>query len=204
MPSDSLPLTVDSPQAQTPDQNPLILVMVGTDYHPFDRLVDWTDEWLATRPGAQVRMVTQFGRTHQPVRAQGREFIPRAELDALLAEASVVVCHGGPSTIVETWRRGLVPIVVARSAQLGEHVDDHQQRFARAMADRGLIRLVADRALLLASIDEAVAHPFVVADGEVLHDPAESALRLGALVDDLVALGAGRRRWGRRRRARAA
>ena len=25
----------------------LVFVTVGTDYHPFDRLVDWIDRWVA-------------------------------------------------------------------------------------------------------------------------------------------------------------
>lgn len=169
-----------------PARAPLVLVMVGTDHHPFDRLVQWTDEWLQTRPHAQVQMITQYGRTHPPAAAEGCDFLPRTELDELLHQASVVVCHGGPSTIVETRRRGLVPIVLARTARLGEHVDDHQQRFATVMASRGLIRLVNDRPQLLSALDEAVAKPFRVDRAESLPDPAESARRLGKLVDEVV------------------
>jgi hypothetical protein len=29
---------------------PLLLVTVGTDHHPFDRLVRWVDGWLASSP----------------------------------------------------------------------------------------------------------------------------------------------------------
>jgi UDP-N-acetylglucosamine transferase subunit ALG13 len=184
------------PEHEPSEPAPLILVMVGTDHHPFDRLVDWADDWLESRAGQPVRMVVQHGRTHPPRLAEARDFIPRAELDDLLAEASVVVCHGGPSTIVESRRRGLVPIVLARSGALGEHIDDHQQRFARVMGERGLIRLTTEREQLLAAIDEAVATPLLVKEGDAMTDPAASALRLGRLVDDLVAEG-GRRR-GRR------
>jgi UDP-N-acetylglucosamine transferase subunit ALG13 len=188
--------------AAAPEAAPLVLVMVGTDHHPFGRLVDWADDWLASRPGGQVQMVIQHGRTHSPRCALGRDFIPRAELDLLLGQAAVVVCHGGPSTIVETRRRGLVPIVLARSAALGEHVDDHQQRFATAMGSRGLIRLTAEREALLSAMDEAIASPLLVGAGEWEADPGVSALRLGGLVDDRVAGRAGAARsigrgWGR-------
>ncbi len=183
----------------TTEPTQLVLVMVGTDHHPFDRMVEWIDEWLGGRPTPNVRVVVQHGSTTGPRKAEGRDFVPRQELDALIAEASVVVCHGGPSTIVETRRRGLVPIVLARSARLGEHVDDHQQRFARAMSERGLIQLVADRDSLFAALDAAVLSPLLVAAGAPQENPAESAARLGALVDRLVAANRARpSRWRRR------
>ncbi len=181
----------------TPETSPLVLVMVGTDHHPFDRLVDWMDEWARNQTDGYVRVVVQHGRTHAPRTAEGRDFIPRRELDELIAEAAVVVCHGGPSTIVETRRRGLSPIVLARSAQLGEHVDDHQQRFVRLMSDRGMIRLISDRGELFHALNEAVVTPLAV-DTSVADDPSQSALRLGQLVAELVAQPP-RWRWGSRR-----
>ena len=30
---------------------PLLLVTVGTDHHPFDRLIRWADAWLAAEGG---------------------------------------------------------------------------------------------------------------------------------------------------------
>jgi UDP-N-acetylglucosamine transferase subunit ALG13 len=190
-------MSVEPEDFLTPETPQLVLVMVGTDHHPFDRLVDWMDQWARDQAGGDVRVVVQHGRTHAPRTAEGRDFIPRQELDALIAEASVVVCHGGPSTIVETRRRGLSPIVLARSARLGEHVDDHQQRFAQAMSDRELIRLVANQADLTRAVDEALVAPLVV-DNSLMDDSGQSALRLGRLVEELIARPTGPR-WGRRR-----
>jgi UDP-N-acetylglucosamine transferase subunit ALG13 len=172
-----------------------VLVMVGTDHHPFDRLVEWVDDWAADRPDDGVRVLLQHGRTRAPRIVPGRDFMPRDELDALLAEAEVVVSHGGPSTIMESRRRGVVPIVVARTVRLGEHVDDHQQRFAAAMAARGLIRLAEDSETLHRLLDEAVAEPLLLDDGGEDGDTGESALRLGRLVEELMA---GRRPPGSR------
>ena len=31
---------------------PLVLVTVGTDHHPFERLIGWIDRWTPTRTGA--------------------------------------------------------------------------------------------------------------------------------------------------------
>ncbi len=51
-------------------------------------------------------------------------------LEELLAQATVVVCHGGPGTVTEARDAGHVPLCMPRDPELGEHVDDHQQRFA--------------------------------------------------------------------------
>jgi UDP-N-acetylglucosamine transferase subunit ALG13 len=71
--------------------------------------------------------------------ATGSALIPHDELQELMDRADVVVCHGGPTTIMEARRRGITPVVVARSGRLGEHVDGHQELFADRMARRGLV-----------------------------------------------------------------
>jgi len=42
---------------------PLVLVTVGTDHHPFDRLVGWIDRWA---PPGRVRLVVQYGTAVPP------------------------------------------------------------------------------------------------------------------------------------------
>lgn len=173
------------PASLPPAALPLVLALVGTDHHPFRRLVGWTDRWYAGRPPGSVEALVQHGASPPPARAPGRPFVPRDELDALLRRAAVVVCHGGPSTIVEARRAGVVPIVVARSGALGEHVDDHQRRFAGMMAGRGLIALVDDEEALHAAVDAALLRPLRTT-GDAHPDPSEAALRLGRLVDRLT------------------
>lgn len=182
------------PHAPIPHASiPLVLVMVGTDYHPFARLVEWADRWYARQPAGTVECVVQHGTTPPPTHATARDYLPREELDDVLRRACVVVCHGGPSTIVETRRRGLVPIVLPRSGAHGEHVDDHQRRFTAAMANRGMIHLVDGETALHRAMTAAVAQPLVVPGGDTLGDPSVAAARLGLLVDSLLA---------RRRRSR--
>jgi hypothetical protein len=55
-----------------PDPAPLVLISVGTDHHPFDRLVTWADGWLATRPEGSVRCVVQSGTSRAPLVAEHR------------------------------------------------------------------------------------------------------------------------------------
>jgi UDP-N-acetylglucosamine transferase subunit ALG13 len=161
----------------------LVFISVGTDHHPFDRLVRWADAWLPEG----VQCVVQYGTSAAPLRAEGVAYLDHGALTTLLDEAAVVVCHGGPTTITESRRHGRRPIVVPRDPALGEHVDDHQQRFCARMEAKGLISTANDEAALRDLLDRALGSPgdFAVApDGG---DVAASVARFGDLVADLLA-----------------
>ncbi|HEV7826287.1 MAG TPA: sulfotransferase [Mycobacteriales bacterium] len=169
---------------------PLVVVATGTDTHRFDRLVTWADRWCA---GTGARCVVQHGASAAPTVADGTAYLGHACLEALMAEAAVVVCHGGPATIAEARRTGHIPLVVPRDPALGEHVDDHQQRFARRLAEDGLIRLCDTEETLRGGLTAALADPeaFRVPTPEEAAEGAapvnEAVLAVGAIVDSLVA-----------------
>lgn len=168
-----------------------MLVSVGTDHHPFDRLVRWMDGWLGARTNGAVTCLVQYGASRPPDRARGLAYLDHPDLGQIMGGAHVVVCHGGPSTIAEARRNGHFPIVVPRDPRLGEHVDDHQQRFARRLADAGLVRLAISREDLVRALEDTLAHAGHVhpESNGVPSQPSatEAALRFGALVDDLFA-----------------
>ncbi len=128
-----------------------IVVVVGTDHHPFDRAVAWADDWQRRHP--EDRVVIQFGRSRPPELASGHDFLAPEEVRDGMAAADVVITHGGPGTISDAQRSGHRPIVFPRDPARGEHVDDHQLRFAAWCAERdlvGLAREVDDLERLLA------------------------------------------------------
>jgi UDP-N-acetylglucosamine transferase subunit ALG13 len=86
---------------------------------------------------------------------------------------------------METRAAGLRPIVVPRRAGLGEHVDDHQRRFAEFMARRGLVTLADDEDTLDAALDALVGDPDAYRINRQDAAPPGVA-RIGALIDDLV------------------
>lgn len=161
----------------------LVFVSVGTDHHPFDRLIQWTDAWLPDG----VQCVVQHGTSAPPRRAEGVDFLDHGALTSLLDEAAVVVCHGGPTTITESRRHGRRPIVVPRSPVLGEHVDDHQQRFCARMEAKGLISTAADEDAFRTLLDRALETPGDFAVQAHGGDVAESVAKFGELVADLLA-----------------
>lgn len=180
----------------------VVLVVVGTDHHRFDRLVDWLDDW-SLRQVEPTRVVFQHGSARAPHFGEGHALLPHVELQALMASADVLVTHGGPATICEAWRHDRMPVVVPRDPALGEHVDGHQQRFSRRLGSQGLVRLCEQSDALTRALDEARSDPatarFAAGQGRDAL-VAASVARVGEVIDGLVAAGSTRRRRGRRSR----
>lgn len=113
----------------------MILVLAGTHHQPFDRLVG-ASEALAAR-GEEV--VVQAGAsTRVPVGCTVAPFWPPDTLAALADRADAIVSHAGPGSLFLAWERGKRPVVVPRDPRRGEHVDDHQQRFAATLGDQAV------------------------------------------------------------------
>jgi UDP-N-acetylglucosamine transferase subunit ALG13 len=96
------------------DPLPLVFVSVGTDYHPFDRLSRWMDGWLEAGGAGVARCFVQTATSAVPRLAEHRQYLGHAEMEAMVREAAVVVCHGGPGTIMLAATLGKRPIVVPR------------------------------------------------------------------------------------------
>ncbi|KAB2344035.1 glycosyltransferase [Actinomadura rudentiformis] len=164
---------------------PLIFVTVGTDHHRFDRLMDWIDRWLET--AGDVRCVVQHGPARAPARAECHEFLPHPEMQALFREATVVVCQGGPGSIMESRQAGRLPIVIPRLAALKEVVDDHQVRFSRHVAGIGKIALAESAEELHDHLNKALADPTAYLVEHSVDETAPAIARFTELVDALVA-----------------
>lgn len=140
----------------TPDRY-RVVVTVGTDHHPFDRLVGWVDRWAEANP--EARVLVQRGESSAPTHVESVEMLGYDELVAAMSGADAVVAQGGPGGIMDARSVGHRPVVVPRRGTLGEHVDDHQVAFTRWMADRDLVTLVATEEELVAALDAAIADP---------------------------------------------
>lgn len=169
----------------SPDM-PLVVCTVGTDHHPFARLVGWCDALAHARP--DIRVEVQYGASLPPRTAAGAAFWTKEELGELLVAAHVVITHGGPGSISEARRAGHRPIVVPRDPSLGEHVDGHQQRFVARLAAAGAVGAVSSETELIKEVSRRLTEPSTWADGGAA-DAArvrQSALRFGELVDRLL------------------
>lgn len=120
----------------TPVRN--VLISLGTiQPYRFDRAVDAMKALLPD----DCSVIWQLGATsrHDLPGAAHREF-PWVEMGQLIREADVFVCHAGVGSVLQALDNGAVPILAVRSAHNGEHVDDHQEHFAREILSRGLGR----------------------------------------------------------------
>jgi UDP-N-acetylglucosamine transferase subunit ALG13 len=156
-------------QSSSANGVPTVLATVGTDHHPFDRLVEWVDSWHSVNGSPQTSVLIQTGASRRPRAVRSVPYLAHEELERLMAGATAIVCHGGPGTIIGCMTAGKKPIVVPRTSSLGEHVDDHQVRFARRLGKQGYVFVAEDQRtfddLLTAAVSgsSAFAAP-VVAD----------------------------------------
>lgn len=163
------------------DSGPLVFVTVGTDHHPFDRLIDWVDRWMESELGAGVRCLVQHGTSRAPRLARSERYLAYREMERSMADATAVVCHGGPGSVMMCRWAGKRPIVVPRRHDLGEHVDDHQIVFARRIAAEGEIALAEDEEVFAVCLQRALA-------GEGTLDPISREDQVGAAVAEFERL----------------
>jgi UDP-N-acetylglucosamine transferase subunit ALG13 len=163
----------------------LVFVTVGTDHHPFDRLIRWVDGWLADGGGESARCLVQAGRSAQPQLAEATEYLGYDEMRRAVDEAAAVVTHGGPGSIALSTSLGKRPIVVPRRKSLGEHVDDHQLLFARRIADQGKIELVESEEAFRGALERLLHSPDPRMTATA-SQPTEAVRRFEELVGNLI------------------
>jgi UDP-N-acetylglucosamine transferase subunit ALG13 len=162
----------------------LVFVTVGTDHHPFDRLVHWIDEWLAAGGAERARCLVQVGRSTPSRLAESVEYLGYDDMRRVAEEAAAVVTHGGPGSIALATSVGKRPVVVPRQKDLGEHVDDHQLVFTRRIAADAKIELAETEDAFRAALERALKAPA----GVDAAGPASFAAvaRFEHAVDDLL------------------
>lgn len=168
-------------------ENPgsLVVVLVGTDHHPFDRLVEWSLQ-LADEGWSDwyVQYGTSAWPTARPQGADGATVLGIETLNPLLRKASAVITHAGPGLLMDAQLAGHTPVVVPRDPTLGEHVDDHQQRFVRHLGTSDRI-LPADS---LSTLRSQVRRAMTSRRQRPVRglDNAETVARFTSLVDATV------------------
>ena len=146
----------------------MILVTVGTNEAPFDRLLEGVDALQLDE-----ELVVQHGPSKvRPRGAECHDFLAFDEIVEHMRAARVVISHAGVGTVLVALANGKHPVVVPRLRQFGEAVDDHQLAFARRLHREGVLTCVERRE----------AFELVVIAG---HPPAPRRRRSAKLVDDL-------------------
>lgn len=114
----------------------MIFVTVGTHEQPFNRLIHYVDD-LKANGIIQDDVIIQTGfSTYKPKYCDWCQIIPYKDMVQNVANARIIVTHGGPASFIMPLQIGKVPIVVPRQYIYGEHVNDHQVEFAKAVEKR--------------------------------------------------------------------
>lgn len=162
-----------------------VVVSVGTDHHPFDRLVDGVVAWARARADI-TRLIIQHGSSRPPEIGEGHALLPRSRLLQLYRTADIVITQVGPGTIADVNGVGRRPIVVPRDPRRGEVVDDHQFAYGRFMEQAGYAWLAANTAELERLANAGLENPTM---GKLLIAPpntADTGLELTHAVNDVM------------------
>lgn len=107
----------------------MIFVTVGSEQFPFDRLIRAVDD--LARQGVLRDVYCQTGAsTYRPQHCQWAPFLPFHEMIERIRASELVIAHGGVGITLLCLQQGKIPVLAPRRPVLGEHVDDHQLRFA--------------------------------------------------------------------------
>jgi UDP-N-acetylglucosamine transferase subunit ALG13 len=118
-----------------------IFATVGSDPRPFDRLVGWVDGWLDVNAERGVEAYLHTGTSGPPRWPVWAPYVEHDEVQLAMRAAGAVVCDGAPTSILLCTSIGKTPIVIPRSARLGEEVDERQVLHCRRLAQSGRIWL---------------------------------------------------------------
>ncbi|WP_162802278.1 glycosyltransferase [Ornithinimicrobium murale] len=113
-----------------------MLVTLGSERFPFSRAVRVVARSLP--PDAEV--VWQLGHTQAPSDLPGtvHQWLPFDDMRSAAENADVVITHCGVGSTLMALRAGKCPVVFPRRSKFSEHVDDHQEELAGALAASGL------------------------------------------------------------------
>ncbi|HBE18087.1 MAG TPA: glucosyl transferase [Cyanobacteria bacterium UBA11149] len=114
----------------------MILVTVGTEKFPFDRLMRWIDALI--RQGFLLEdeeIIVQYGTCQfLPSGVKVYSLLPEIKFRQLMASARLIIAHCGEGTINLLEETNTPYILVPRSSKLQEHIDDHQIELALALS----------------------------------------------------------------------
>lgn len=114
----------------------MIFVTVGTHEQQFNRLIQYMDK-LKADDIIQEEVIIQTGfSTYKPQYCKWEKIIPYKEMIKNVTEARIVITHGGPASFIMSLQIGKVPVVVPRRHSFGEHVNDHQVDFVKAVSEK--------------------------------------------------------------------
>ena len=140
----------------------MVFVTVGSASQGFRRLLDAVDRLAGIGAFGHDSVLMQVGQAegYVPIHCEAKTFVSREEFQQLVQQASLVICHGG-ATSLEVIRAGKVPVVMPRRKMYGEIVNDHQVEFVQALTTEGRVIPAMEPDDLPAAIAQARQHNMI-------------------------------------------
>lgn len=129
----------------------MIFVTVGSQKFQFNRLIEASDELVASGAVEGGALAQTGSCTYMPKYMQFQDFLDRESFRSHMDACDVVITHGGTGAIIGAVKDGKKVIAVPRLSRYGEHVDDHQVEIVSQFAEMGLIEPCMDPADLPAA-----------------------------------------------------
>ena len=146
----------------------MIVITFGTIFFPFDRAVKWVEALLEQEIITEP-VLLQYGSTPVNVRHPLLtivESLARREMEEAVKQASLVVSHAGQGSTRMLAEKGACFVLLPRLKRYGEHVDDHQLLFARAVEKFGIHYCTN-----FSQLAECVKHPPSPFQGQLFQAP---------------------------------
>lgn len=116
----------------------MILLLLGTNPYPFDRLFDAVVKW-SDKTGENI--IAQVG--HTPVNAKSssiefHDFVPHEQVLQWIQQAEFIICQGGFGSLKDCIANNKPVIAVPRYQELNE-CQDSQKELVLALEEEGCI-----------------------------------------------------------------
>ncbi|EDM67690.1 beta-1,4-galactosyltransferase [Moritella sp. PE36] len=144
----------------SPEQ-PLVLVITGTNSYPFPRLIaamakldiyhDPNVRWFIQTGGFEVDV--------KPANGEIVDMVTKDKMDALVQESSLVISHCGVGSINHMLIYQKKVIFVPRLQRFGEFSDDHQLQIAKELNNPNMAVVYPDELLPVYPVAELIAIP---------------------------------------------
>ncbi|KJH70356.1 glycosyltransferase [Aliterella atlantica] len=119
----------------------MIVYTLGTIFFPFDRAVNWLETLLEAEiivePVILQHGTTPVANLRHPLLTSVRA-LSRSDMYDAVRQSSLVISHAGQGSTRMLAEMGACFVLLPRLQRYGEHVDNHQLLFARAVEKYGI------------------------------------------------------------------
>ena len=157
----------------------MILVTLGTQDKTFVRLLEKINQ-LIDQGLIKDKVIVQAGFTkYNSDNMEIFDLIPQDEFDSLMAQADLIITHGGVGNIISALEKNKKVIAVPRLSKYGEHINDHQTQIIAKFNDLGYIIGLQD----VDELDKAIKEVKKFKPQKFVHDNSKMLNLVSKLID---------------------